>query len=173
VAWKLGTLACEISGQAPYVQFKMRSGGVYRGRCHVVTAVVGLRVHYRREPPRETQFKPGASGNPRGRPRKPKTFGVALDDALARRVTIEEGGRKRKISAMELLIRRLIAVAAKGDMRALQMLFRFKQSEPDLTSEPINAQDLQSDKDIVEAYFSIRVTQDAFMEGDAPEPPAE
>ncbi len=80
-------------------------------------------------PPKQTQFKPGASGNPKGRPKKRKTVGAIIEETLARRVNIEENGRLRKVSAEEIIIRRLVNAAAKGDLKAVQLVSRLSISD--------------------------------------------
>ena len=42
-------------------------------------------------PPKQTRFKPGQSGNPKGRPRGRKNVHTILEETLYRPVTITEG----------------------------------------------------------------------------------
>ena len=54
-----------------------------------------------KEPPsgrRDGKFQPGRSGNPKGRPRKSGTIGEAVRDALAAKVVINEGGKRKRIT---------------------------------------------------------------------------
>ena len=81
----------------------------------------GYTVGYGR-PPVESRFQPGRSGNPRGRPKGRKSIARALADSLGGSVTIQEGGRQRKMPMQELIIRRLVNDAARGDVRALKLL---------------------------------------------------
>jgi hypothetical protein len=48
-----------------------------------------------RKPPREHQFKPGQSGNPKGRPRGSKSFTTLLVEELGTKITIQENGVRR------------------------------------------------------------------------------
>ena len=70
------------------------------------------------KPPRATQFKPGQSGNPMGRPKGARGIAKVLEAALAQEVSVTEGGRATRISKREALILSLVTKAIKGDMRA-------------------------------------------------------
>lgn len=70
------------------------------------------------KPPRATQFKPGQSGNPRGRPKGARGIAKVLEEALAQEVSVTEGDRTTRISKREALILSLVTKAIKGDMRA-------------------------------------------------------
>lgn len=64
------------------------------------------------DPPKETQFQPGQSGNPTGRPKKLPEIDDLLADVLG-----EEGIEAKQI--LEALIKK----AKKGDVRAAEVLF--------------------------------------------------
>ena len=57
------------------------------------------------KPPKHTQFKPGQSGNSKGRPRGQRNFRTAVRDALKEKITIREGDRTRTVSKMDAIIR--------------------------------------------------------------------
>lgn len=78
-------------------------------------------------PPKRTQFKKGQSGNPRGRPPRKKAVSTMLDEILYKQVEITEGGRRRKVAAVEALLKRQLAEAMKGDARAFDRLFKLHQ----------------------------------------------
>jgi Family of unknown function (DUF5681) len=73
-------------------------------------------------PPKATQFKPGKSGNPRGRPKGPKSVGAVLHDVIRRRIEVTENGRTRRIPVLEIMLRRLANEAMRSDPRALKLL---------------------------------------------------
>ena len=54
-----------------------------------------------RKPPQHTRFKPGQSGNPRGRPKAEKSLGAALNDALEAKVKLRGNGKERGVSSLE------------------------------------------------------------------------
>jgi len=61
-----------------------------------------------------TEFKPGQSGNPNGRPKKPPELNKLLADVL--------GEEKDGITAAEAILKALRMKAAKGDIRAAEVL---------------------------------------------------
>jgi len=79
------------------------------------------RVGYGR-PPRKTRFKPGASGNPRGRPKGSKNFGTVIAEELDGQVPVTENGRRTKIPMRKVIAKQLVNKAASGDLKATQTL---------------------------------------------------
>jgi len=77
------------------------------------------------KPPAHSRFKPGKSGNPKGRPKQPATPYTALWKAMKRKVTVK--GEDRKIRLDEALIRRLRGLAHSGDGRAITLLLKFTE----------------------------------------------
>src|SRR5262245_39697342 len=74
-------------------------------------------------PPRNRQFKPGQSGNPRGRPKGRKTFAAALADGLRRSVRArDKNGKIRTLTAQEAMIQSQINKALAGDGKAFAKL---------------------------------------------------
>jgi hypothetical protein len=78
-------------------------------------------------PPKEHQFKPGQSGNPKGA--KPKAPSLApdlkasLELALSKTVTLKQGEKERIVTMAAAGIEQLVAQYAKGDHRARRDLF--------------------------------------------------
>ena len=74
------------------------------------------------KPPRHSRFKPGRSGNPRGRPK-----GAASCKTLVARVALQEHevlehGKLRRRTTLELVLQVLNWAAAQGDPKALAEL---------------------------------------------------
>lgn len=70
-------------------------------------------------PPADTRFKKGKSGNPQGRPRKPKDLNTLLQKVLNRKVRIKDD--ERKIPIRDALIWKLRELALQGDKQAMTL----------------------------------------------------
>ncbi|MEO0450827.1 MAG: DUF5681 domain-containing protein, partial [Pseudomonadota bacterium] len=77
-----------------------------------------------KKPPQHSQFKPGQSGNPAGRPKRDDSIGGILERTLSRRATINDGGQTKTVSLMEAAIMSTVDKAMKGSMRDLEKLFQ-------------------------------------------------
>lgn len=75
-----------------------------------------------RKPPRQTRFKPGQSGNRKGRPKGARNFGSVIQDELNARIIISENGRRKTISKKQAVAKQLVNKAATGDPRAMPVL---------------------------------------------------
>jgi hypothetical protein len=87
------------------------------------------------KPPRDTRFKKGQSGNPRGRPPRAKNLKTLLSEALNEPVIVTENGGHRKITKREAIITQLVNRSATADLRAIKILLNMlrdieSQSEP-------------------------------------------
>jgi hypothetical protein len=75
-----------------------------------------------RNPPRSTRFKPGQSGNPKGRPKGTLNMATVLERTLRERVVVNENGKRKTVSKLEAAAKQLANKAASGDLKALQLL---------------------------------------------------
>jgi len=71
------------------------------------------------KPPRATQFRPGQSGNGKGRPKGSKNFGKLIDEELAERISVTENGKRRKIMKKQAIAKRIDNQAVSGDLKAI------------------------------------------------------
>ena len=88
------------------------------------------RIGYR-HPPSHTRFKKGQSGNPEGRPKKVKRPLSFVDEFLAiflKPVTINENGKRTKITKMQAALTQLANKAILGDLKALGMFLKIVQA---------------------------------------------
>ena len=106
-------------------------------------------------PPVHTQFKPGQSGNPAGRPKGVRNLMTDVKRTLQTPIKVKEGGRTRKRSTQEGALMVLREKALKGDARALDRLFelalRFNNDATESRGfEPLGA----DDQAILDAYVA-------------------
>ena len=76
------------------------------------------------KPPKPTRFKPGRSGNPRGRPKRRRNVHTILMETLYRPVTVTEKGRRKSVPAIEAMTMRLMKSALEGDVKAIDRIAR-------------------------------------------------
>jgi hypothetical protein len=74
------------------------------------------------KPPKHSRFKPGKSGNPRGRPRRSRNLKTDLAEELRTPVTVREGGREMRVSKQRAMVMGLISKAVQGEAKAIDKL---------------------------------------------------
>ena len=70
-------------------------------------------------PPENTRFKPGESGNPKGRPKGSKNLSTLMMEAARDQVSATIGGKKQRISKIQATTMQLATKAAGGDNAAI------------------------------------------------------
>lgn len=98
-----------------------------------------------KKPPASHQFKPGQSGNPKGRPKGSKNFSAALNEELPKRMLISENGKRQTVAKVEALAKRLLEKALKGDLKAIALVIsssRLNESDQPEASLISNEDDL-------------------------------
>jgi hypothetical protein len=104
-------------------------------------------------PPKATQFKPGRSGNPKGRPKGPRSIGAILRDVIAQRVPVAEGGKTRRLPALEVMLRRLVNEAMRSDPKAIKLLLTLVERYTESTElEPHLDELLADDQEILKQF---------------------
>src|SRR5215469_12537495 len=93
--------------------------------CHSSDAAYA--VGYGR-PPTNTRYKPGQSGNPRGRRKGRRNVRTVVEETLNQRITIREGDRTRSLTKLELTMLTMVTAAAKGNSKAQALLIALLRS---------------------------------------------
>lgn len=75
-------------------------------------------------PPVNSQFKPGQSGNPRGRPKQRKSIATIVDDALRKKIRIRRGNEVHIVTKLEAAIEVFLNKAVAGDHHAFAKLIQ-------------------------------------------------
>jgi hypothetical protein len=92
----------------------------------------GYEVGYGR-PPSSGKWKPGESANPGGKKKGTKNRATVLNEIMARKLTVTEHGKTRKITVLEGLLLKCLDPALKGNLKAIAYLI--DQHEQSQTKE--------------------------------------
>lgn len=83
------------------------------------------------KPPVDYRFKPGISGNPRGRRRGVKNFNTVVRDAATRQITVRDNGKPKRMPLIEAFFWLISRDALRGDHRAARILLDALRNLPD------------------------------------------
>jgi hypothetical protein len=103
-------------------------------------------------PPINSRFQPGRSGNPRGRPKGSLNFATDLKKTLEAPITLNDGGKPRRVSTQKAMLLRLREKALKGDARALDRLLEFARMFSVGPTEAASRITSVDDQAILDAY---------------------
>jgi hypothetical protein len=105
-------------------------------------------------PPKDSRFKPGRSGNAKGRPKGVRNLKTDLTSILQKRVAIREDGELRHVTRQEAMLLTLYSKAVQGDTKAssqlLTMVTKTEAQDP-VPSQPDVVTD--NDRAIVEDFL--------------------
>jgi len=110
------------------------------------------------KPPKKHQFKPGYSGNKKGRPKGRKNLHTIIENLMNEKIKITINGRTKKVSCIEATIRQVLLAALKGDVKAQRILFelvsKYAVRQEDLLqgNEDLQQKDIQLLNDIMKQY---------------------
>lgn len=122
------------------------------------------------------RYRPGSTGNPRGRPKQPKLnpphdFSTLLFELCNREIAVNDNGKRAKVRVYELLMRRIIQDIVNGDaidrVRILKMLETSGASAAIYRAQEITAAALKEDEPKLPEAF-LRALEDV-RESERPE----
>jgi hypothetical protein len=112
-------------------------------------------------PPRHSQFKKGASGNPKGRPRKSRNAKIIIREVLRTNIEVTLNGKKQSIPVLEAVLRRLAGAAiANNDLKAAQQLVNlaFRVEDDQVTPVDANANPAEDDA-VINAFLDRQIAE--------------
>ena len=123
-----------------------RKSGTYRGKKSQDRAA-DYSVGYGR-PPLASRFKPGTSGNTKGRPKGSKNLKTLIREAMTASISIQEGAKTKRVSRIEGVVLRQLQKALMGSDQAamavvkmaLQLRF-LEEAESNQTEARLSAED--------------------------------
>lgn len=119
-------------------------------------AVDDYEVGYGR-PPRQHQFMPGHSGNPKGSPKGAKNEQTIVEEIMNRRIEIRENGRVRKVRVLAAILLKFTENALKGDPKAATFLLNRYGLAEDSSAQNEGLD--QNDQEILDAFAKTLETR--------------
>ena len=117
------------------------------------------------KPPQNTRFKPGQSGNPKGKPKGAKNLATIVDKAIKERVVVNENGKRRSVSKIEIVVKQIVNRAAMGDHKSSTQLIPLVQISEGHTAADASATPILTEVDtLVMAHIEERYRQSVFQE---------
>lgn len=107
-------------------------------------------------PPKEYQFKPGTSGNYKGRPKKKSDFKSDLAEIIEKDVPVNINGQYVTMSTRKAVLQVLVAKALKGENTALKMLISVLISQSEEQEEIIEGLSV-NDSQLLQDYINRSV----------------
>ncbi|GFZ98790.1 hypothetical protein GCM10010923_03780 [Blastomonas marina] len=105
------------------------------------------------KPPVTTRFKPGQSGNPRGRPKGAKGLNTIVRETLGGKLAVRTSEGTRKISKIEAVLQKTLEKALKGDARAqFELMKLWRVAVPDVAGPD---EELTTDESLSSADLAI------------------
>lgn len=75
------------------------------------------------KPPKDTQFKPGCSGNKKGRTKGSKNLSTIFKALAYKKFPVEENGKQIRATRVQMMFMSALNKAAKGDLNAAKFIF--------------------------------------------------
>ncbi len=122
------------------------------------------------KPPTKSQFKPGQSGNSKGRPKGAKNLKTVVEQEAYSTISIKECGKSSKVTKMEALMKAMMAKGIQGDTKAASiawgLLRDFLSHEDPRAAEqaPLTEEDLKilsNRAEFLEALENVDVPADS------------
>ena len=103
------------------------------------------------KPPRRHQFKPGQSGNPKGRKKGVKNEVTILQELLQHKVALNERGKTRKITLFEAIFRKVAEDGLRGNIKSVGFLLNRYNAAAAV--DAVQADLSEDDKVVLDAYL--------------------
>lgn len=113
-------------------------------------------------PPVSTRFKPGLSGNPKGRPKGTLNLRTDLREELTERIRLREGERELKVSKQRAMLKALRRQGAEGRRQGGKRPTRPSRQAVRAQPEPkVETALATEDQEILERFLARRMSREA------------
>ena len=106
-----------------------------------------------KNPPKQSRFKPGQSGNPSGRPKKKLTPMEAFFAELDKPIVVKEGGKKRRMTREQALLMKTYSDAMAGDPSSRRIVYGIIERRSASTGETAPVDLSADDEAILQAFL--------------------
>lgn len=103
------------------------------------------------KPPKKHQFKPGQSGNRKGRPKGSKNTATLLREILDRKIELPIWGVLRKVTVREVILTRQTQRAVKGDTKSADWVLRVYDGAETAIEQAKRT--MPEEQEIIDAYL--------------------
>lgn len=114
--------------------------------------------------PEHSRYKPGQSGNPKGRPKGARNLKTEFNEEMNERVEIIENGKKRKPTKRRIVVKATINKAGKGNVSAQRTVFEMDLKLNGIPEDKIALR-------LSPAEQALLDRMNALLAGDAVDPP--
>lgn len=106
-------------------------------------------------PPEASRFKPGVSGNPKGRPMGSLNVATVFAQTLRERIVIRERGRQKTVTKLQAAVKQLVNKAASGEIHAIRKVVDliFETEARQDTSTTLSPAITASDQEVIEGIW--------------------
>lgn len=112
------------------------------------------------KPPKHSQFKPGQSGNKKGRPNGSRNIKTDFKEISRKRVRMEDNKNSKTITTQQAALLKLTEGALKGDIRKLDKFIQLCQTYNNEQENTEQKKLAKNDKDILKAYLEKHLNKD-------------
>ena len=123
-------------------------------------------MHYGK-PPARTRFQKGQSGNPSGKRKGSVNVRNRLEKFFGTPIVVTDAGRRRHLLPEEILMKKLVNEAAKGNVPAIKLFFSIRQQHGLNSSPPKHA---EPDYSAAAKLFDELCSKSEYPMPDAPRP---
>lgn len=119
------------------------------------------------KPPAHTRFKPGVSGNPKGRKKASKGIRTIVREAMLQKVTVRTAQGEKRLTRAEATFAKMLEKAFAGDAKALDLVLRmYADAVPDeaAVDDSASTETGASDEAVIRAFMQI--TKDTLANDD-------
>jgi len=105
-----------------------------------------------KKPPKDTQWKPGQSGNPSGKKKKEESFADKLKKLAAKEIIVNQNGSAVAMSQEDTMLQAVFTKAMKGDLASIKFVSAQLGVEPSDMSQHTHLVPTEADLNVLKTH---------------------